>query len=163
MLELLLNFTCSDPPNQVEFDGRYTLKATPKEKLRCTDNYPAQKSQATKMMTTFNIHCEDPWFSHIREGTKPVEGRKKTHTYAKIKVGDQINFTNGKDCFLADVTEIREYETIEKYLDDVTLEKALPGVKSVEEALAVYYQWSSEEKIRQYGFLGIFVKPRFTP
>lgn len=110
-------------------------------------------------MTTFNIHCDDPWFSLIQAGTKPVEGRKKTHSYTKIKAGDQIKFSNGKDSFLADVTEIRDYPSIEKYLEDVTIEKALPGVKSLEEALAIYYEWSSEEKIRQYGFLGIFVKP----
>lgn len=110
-------------------------------------------------MTTFNIHCEDPWFSLIRKGIKPVEGRKSTHSYKKIKVGDKINFTNGTENFLAIVTEIREYATIENYLEDVTLEKALPGIKTVEEGLNIYYQWSSEEKIRQYGFLGIFVKP----
>lgn len=110
-------------------------------------------------MTIFNIHCEEPWFSYIRQGIKPVEGRKNTHSYKKIKVGDQINFINGQDSFIADVTEIREYDSIEKYLEDVSLEKALPGINSIEEGLNVYYQWSSEEKIRQYGFLGIFVKP----
>ena len=110
-------------------------------------------------MAIFNIHCEDPWFTYIREGKKPVEGRKKTHSYTKIKAGDQINFTNGKDSFIADVTEVREYETIEKYLEDVTLEKALPGINTIEEALATYHEWSTEEQIRRYGFLGIFVKP----
>lgn len=110
-------------------------------------------------MAIFNIHCKDPWFSYIRQGVKPVEGRKKTHTYKKIKVGDQIHFINGQESFLADVTEIREYASIEKYFEDVTLEKALPGINSVEEGLNVYYQWSTEQQIRQYGFLGIFVKP----
>lgn len=110
-------------------------------------------------MTTFNIHCEDPWFTYIRQGVKPVEGRKNTHTYKKIRAGDKINFINGADHFLAEVIEVREYASIEEYLENVTLEKALPGVKSLEEALDIYYQWSTEEKIRQYGFLGIFVKP----
>lgn len=110
-------------------------------------------------MAIFNIHCDDPWFSYIQKGIKPVEGRKKTHSYTKIKAGDQIKFSNGKESFLTDVTEIREYASIENYLEDVSLEKALPGVKSIEEALAIYYQWSTEEKIRQYGFLGIFIKP----
>lgn len=110
-------------------------------------------------MTTFNIHCEDPWFSLIRQGIKPVEGRKNTHSYKKIEAGDKINFSNGKESFVAIVTEIRSYDSIEKYLEDVTLEKALPGIKTIEEALNIYYQWSTEEKIRQYGFLGIFVKP----
>jgi ASC-1-like (ASCH) protein len=110
-------------------------------------------------MTIFNIHCEDPWFSLIRKGIKPVEGRKGTHSYKKIRVGDQINFSNGAESFLADVTEIREYVSLEKYLEDVTIEKALPGIQSLEDALEVYYQWSDQEKIKQYGFLGIFVKP----
>lgn len=110
-------------------------------------------------MAIYNIHCEDPWFSYIKQGVKPVEGRKGTHSYKKIKVGDKINFSNGKESFIADVTEIREYASIEKYLEDVPLDKALPGIKTLEEALNIYYQWSSEEKIRQYGFLGIFVKP----
>lgn len=110
-------------------------------------------------MTTFNIHCKDPWFSLIRQGVKPVEGRKNTHTYKKIKVGDHINFTNGEESFVALVTEIRNYASLEEYFSDVTLEKALPGVKTVEEGLAIYHEWSTPENIKQYGFLGIFVKP----
>ena len=110
-------------------------------------------------MATFNIHCDDPWFTYIRQGTKPVEGRKATHTYKKIGVDDFINFSNGTDSFKALVTEIREYDSLEDYLKDVSLEKALPGVKTLQEGLDIYYQWSSEEKIRQYGFLGIFITP----
>lgn len=110
-------------------------------------------------MTTFNIHCDDPWFSYIRQGIKTVEGRKKTHTYKKIKVGDRINFSNGKESFLANVLEIRTYETLEQYFDDVTLEKALPGIQTIEEGLNIYLEWTTEEQIKQYGFIGIFVKP----
>lgn len=110
-------------------------------------------------MTTFTIHCDDPWFSYIRQGVKPVEGRKATHSYKKIKAGDQILFTNGKEKFAAVVAEVRQYETIEQYFDDVTLAKALPGITSMEEALQIYYEWTPQDKIKQYGFLGIFVKP----
>jgi ASC-1-like (ASCH) protein len=110
-------------------------------------------------MALFKIHCDDPWFSYIRQGIKPVEGRKNTHSYKKIEVGDRINFSNGVENFNALVTEIRQYASLEQYFEDVTLEKALPGVKSIEEGLQIYYQWSTEEKIRQYGFLGIFIKP----
>lgn len=110
-------------------------------------------------MALFNIHCDDPWFSHIKQGRKPVEGRKKTHTYQRIRPGDQIQFINGKESFVANVTEIREYATLEEYLKDVTLEKALPGMDSFDEGLNIYYAWSSKEKINQYGFLGIFITP----
>lgn len=106
----------------------------------------------------FNIHCEDPWFTLIRKGIKPVEGRKNTHTYKRIAIGDQINFTNGNDNFLATVTEIRQYPSLEAYLEDVTIEKALPGITTIEKALEIYQQWSTPEQLKQYGFLGIFVK-----
>lgn len=110
-------------------------------------------------MTIFKIHCKDPWFSLIRQGIKPVEGRKKTHTYQRIKAGDHIHFVNGHESFKALVTEVRDYATIEDYFEDVNLEKALPGIVTIEEGLNIYYQWSSEESVKQYGFLGIFVKP----
>lgn len=110
-------------------------------------------------MATHNLHCEDPWFTLIRQGIKPVEGRKGTPVYRQINVGDKIHFTNGESSFLADVTEIREYPSIEAYLKDVNVDKALPGIKTVEEALNIYYQWSTEEKVKEFGFLGIFIKP----
>lgn len=106
-----------------------------------------------------SIHCDDPWFTYIRKGLKTVEGRKNTHSYKRIRTGDRLSFTNGKESFTAEVTEIRNYTTLEEYLEDVTLEKALPGVETVEEGLSIYYQWSPEEKIKQYGFVGIFIKP----
>lgn len=111
-------------------------------------------------MATFSIHCADPWFTHILEGRKPVEGRKNTHTYHKIQQGDTICFTNGKKSFEADVIEIRKYSTLEDYFADVTLEKALPDVATLEEGIAIYLQWSTEAQIQQYGFIGIFVRPR---
>ena len=110
-------------------------------------------------MAIYNIHCEEPWFSLIRQGKKTVEGRKNTHSYRKIKPGDQINFMNGTDSFLASVLEIRKYPSLDEYFKDVTLEKALPGVSTVDEGKNIYYEWNPEEKIREFGFLGIFVKP----
>lgn len=105
------------------------------------------------------IHCDDPWFSLIRQGVKCVEGRKNTHSYKKLQIGSFIQFSNGKEQFLATVTEVRTYKSLEEYLEDVTLEKALPGITSLEEAIRIYSEWSPPEKIKQYGFLGIFVKP----
>ena len=105
------------------------------------------------------VHCQEPWFSLIKEGIKTVEGRKNTHTYKKLQEGSLLHFSNGKESFEAVVTEVRQYPSLEKYLEDVTLEKALPGITSLEEALTIYHQWITEEEIKQYGFLGIFIKP----
>lgn len=107
----------------------------------------------------FRMICDDPWFSYIQKGIKPVEGRKNTPKYQKVRVGDFIDFSNEKETFLAIVTDIRVYGSLESYLNDVTFQKALPGISSFEEAINIYHQWSTPEEIRKYGFLGIFIKP----
>lgn len=104
------------------------------------------------------VICDEPWFSYLKQGIKPVEGRKNSPKYQHLDAGDYIQFINEKnEQFLALITEIRTYKSLEDYLYDVTLEKALPGVHSFHEALKIYLQWSSPEEIDKYGFLGIFV------
>jgi ASC-1-like (ASCH) protein len=85
--------------------------------------------------TIFKMTCDEPWFSFIRNGVKPVEGRKNSPKYQKIQVGDLIDFSNGTESFLAIVVEIKQYPLLEDYLKDVTFQKALPGVSSFEEAV----------------------------
>ena len=106
----------------------------------------------------FQMICDEPWFSFIRKGIKPVEGRKNSPKYQKIKVADLIDFSNGKEHFRAIVTEIRSYASLEGYLNDVTVQKALPSVSSFEDAVKIYHQWSTPNEIQTHGFLGIFVK-----
>lgn len=109
--------------------------------------------------TIFKMTCDEPWFSYIQKGIKPVEGRKNTPKYQKIRVGDIIDFSNEKENFLAIVTDIRVYASLENYLNDVMFQKALPGISSFEEAINIYHQWSTPKEIQKYGFLGIFIKP----
>ncbi|MBA3815070.1 MAG: ASCH domain-containing protein [Parachlamydiaceae bacterium] len=110
-------------------------------------------------MKIHNFHTKEPWFSLIRQGVKTVEGRKATHLFKKIKAGDQILFTNGTEKFMAVVEDVRLYPSVEKYLEETTLEKALPGINTMEEALEIHYLWSAKDNINEFGFLGIFVKP----
>jgi ASC-1-like (ASCH) protein len=111
------------------------------------------------MQDVIKLICDDPWFTYIRSGLKPVEGRKNTPKNQTIHTGCLIEFSNGKEIFLASVLEIRSYSTLEAYLNDVTFPMALPGLSSFEEAVKVYHQWSTPDEIEKYGFLGIFVKP----
>jgi len=109
---------------------------------------------------THQMVCDEPWFSFIKSGTKPVEGRKNSPKYRNIKIGDVIEFVSDTGAtFKTLVYEVREYRSLENYLNDVSIEKALPGVSSLQEALNIYHQWSTPEEVKRYGFLGIFVKP----
>lgn len=106
----------------------------------------------------FHLKCEEPWFSLIRQGVKPVEGRKNSPKHSTIQKADFIEFSNGSESFLTIVTDIKQYPTLDEYLHGVTIQKALPGVASFEEAKRVYLKWSTPEEIESYGFLAIFVK-----
>lgn len=114
---------------------------------------------STQKPIVFQMMCDEPWFSLIQTGIKPVEGRKNSPRYHQIQTGDFIEFSNGTDKFLAVVTEIRSYDSLEDYLMDVTFQKALPNVASFDEAIKIYHQWSTPNEIQKYGFLGIFIKP----
>ncbi len=111
------------------------------------------------MSQVFRLQCENPWFDLLRSGVKPVEGRKNSPKYHHIQPGDTIEFLWQDEIFWAHVIDVRRYDTLEAYLQDVTIQKALPGVSSLDEALRIYYQWNTPQEILKYGFLGVFIEP----
>jgi ASC-1-like (ASCH) protein len=113
-------------------------------------------------MIEHRIHCQEPWFSLLRSGQKPVEGRKNSPLFQKIKVGDCIEFFEGEKSFKALVTGINKYSSVEEYLSTERLERALPGVASYAEGLAIYHAWNNPEDIAKWGFLGIQIKVKET-
>ncbi|WP_068468658.1 ASCH domain-containing protein [Candidatus Protochlamydia phocaeensis] len=105
------------------------------------------------------LHCQEPWFSLLKSGIKPVEGRKNSLKYRSIRAGDRIEFYCGQEAFQADVVRLTPFATLADYLQQVGVENALPGVSSLEEATRIYLQWNTQEDIAHWGFLGIFIRP----
>jgi ASC-1-like (ASCH) protein len=111
------------------------------------------------------IDCSEPWYTLIKQKKKPVEGRKGTQTWASIKIGDVVIFRdpeNKEKTFKADVTGVNIYvgpDALDQYLKVETLERALPGIKTLEEGRAIYLKWSKVKEIEKYGMLGIQVVP----
>ncbi len=110
------------------------------------------------------IDCREPWFTHIREGRKPVEGRKASKTWGSVSVGEILLFrdpANPEKTFRAKVTGITRYEgpgALRKYLEGEGLSRALPGVTSIEDGMAVYLSWSTHEEIDACGMMGIQIE-----
>lgn len=104
------------------------------------------------------IDCQEPWFTLVKRGIKPVEGRKNSPKYQAMKPGDALIFTYENQHFETTITAIHHYKSVEKYLEGETLARALPGVKTFEEGVKIYLQWSTREEIERHGFLGIQVK-----
>lgn len=114
------------------------------------------------VLDVHTMKCWEPHFSSIRNGAKTIEGRKNKEENRKIKAGDFIEFVSEKhEKFLAKVTDVVRYETLEDYLKDQdNLRQALPGVKDLPQAIKIYRPFNnSDEEIRAAnGFLAIHVK-----
>lgn len=109
-------------------------------------------------MTHHLMHCQEPWYSFIKSGIKKVEGRKAAGNYKNIKKGDIITFYNNDDKFDCEVLGVNQYYSLEEYLKTETLMRTLPGIKTIEEGIKIYLQWSTREQITKNGFLAIQVK-----
>ncbi len=113
-------------------------------------------------MTTIKheIECAEIWFTNIKNGIKKVEGRKQSPKFKNIVVGETIRFKlSGEDeFFYALVTDIKYYPSLRDYLQIEGVEKCLPGISDLEEAVKIYTQWSTEDEIKAIGFMGIHVR-----
>lgn len=108
----------------------------------------------------FTIEVSSPWFELIRDGQKMVEGRKATPRWTHICPGmlGTISHPVKNESFSVQCTGVNRYSSLKDYLETETLECTLPGVKSIEEGMAIYYQWSTPAEIAQFGFLGIHLR-----
>ena len=100
------------------------------------------------------------WFDKIVSGDKPIEGRKKSPKWEKIKVNQILNIkcdeTGEIRKFL--VTHIVEYDNLKQYLICEGIDRCLPGVRTIEEGIEIYKQWSTEQELQKYKFLAIGLK-----
>lgn len=109
-------------------------------------------------MKKHHLHCQDPWFSFIRNGQKIVEGRKNLTKFKKWRPGDHLIFQCNNEEFSTRIVALRCYKSLSDYLDSEGFQRVLPGVRSLDEAMSIYLQWSTEEEIAKYGFLAIEVE-----
>lgn len=109
-------------------------------------------------MKTHRLHCQDPWFTLIRTGKKPVEGRKDLPKFQSWSIGDLLIFDLDHQSFRTRIVGLNRYKTLEDYLRTETLERTLPGVKTIEEGILTYLKWSSREEIEKFGFLAIEIE-----
>lgn len=106
------------------------------------------------------IEVEDPWFSYLVSGVKSVEGRKKSPKWVGLKAGQEVMLRckqtgERRRCI---ITYIHEYENLPEYLVNEGVGRCLPGVNNLKDAVDIYRQWSTDEELSQYKFLGIGIK-----
>lgn len=111
------------------------------------------------IMTKFQKHLSEPWFSLIKVGMKTCEGRLNKGEFSKMKKDDIIMFINGDlpdpRSFCVRISAIHYYDTFGDYLINEGLYKCLPGIDSIAEGINVYHKYYSESDESQYGIVAI--------
>jgi ASC-1-like (ASCH) protein len=101
---------------------------------------------------------ENEYFTQIQEGVKTIEGRLPKFGVKELELGEkvQIQDYSGRQMIVLvkNKTWFREVKT---YLD-IYLEKALPGVKTVQEGIEIYRKYISEITERQHGIFAIEIE-----
>lgn len=100
-----------------------------------------------------SINVGEPWFEHIVKGKKDVEGRLNRGKFAELERGNQLFINDG--AIVAKIVRVTPYLSFEEYLRIEGLKRTLPGISTIEEGIAAYRQFYSEEDEHLYGVVAI--------
>jgi len=110
-------------------------------------------------MTEKTMPIQDPWFTHIRKGAKTVEGRLAGGFFGNLKKGDIVTVIGPKrQTVMVEIIDTIKYKTFAEMLETEGLDKVLPGINTIDEGVAVYRQWYSEDREKQRGVAAIRIK-----
>ncbi len=111
------------------------------------------------MSGTHAIKLSDPWFAHMRDGTKTFEGRCRWKQAARIRAGDMLVVTrDDATAFRARVVAVHPFRSFEDALNTLGLARTLPGVRDVRAGIDVYRKFVSLATQRVHGVVMIEVK-----
>lgn len=95
-------------------------------------------------------HLCEPYFSLIKNGEKTVEGRLNKGSNKKVNIGDYFKFynDNGEE-FLVKIYDIKKFPSFKSMLERY-IKEALPGIEDINDGIAVYRRFYSEEDENEY-------------
>lgn len=109
-------------------------------------------------MTIHTISFFDPpncsLYDYIRRGIKTVEGRKISPKYQNYKKDDTLIINDEKGLLICKILYVNQYKNVREYLEKEGLDKTVPCVKTVDEAINIYRNFISNKELNN-GFLGI--------
>jgi len=108
----------------------------------------------------WKVHVSLPWYTLIKEGSKTVEGRPNRSTFAQMKIGDKIEFFNKElnENFMVEITNVSHHKTFEEMIKTNGIDNVLPGIRTIDEGVAVYMQYYTKSIEDEFGVVGIHVK-----
>ncbi|MCR5225346.1 MAG: ASCH domain-containing protein [Alphaproteobacteria bacterium] len=105
---------------------------------------------------------ERPYLKWLKDGVKTAEGRVNTEKYQKIKIGDEVTFTDTKsDDFIRGIVTFKhQYVSFEEMLKTEGVKNMLPFLddSDLEKGVQVYENFPGAERVRKFGCVAIGIK-----
>lgn len=119
-----------------------------------------------KLMNRNVIHemkLQPEYFEYISSGSKRIELRLNDEKRQRIKINDQIVFTNEKtkDKLITHVNKIHKEKSFEKLFENFDISLLASKNKTKQELLNELSKFYTKEKQEKYGVLGIQIEPMF--
>ncbi len=103
------------------------------------------------------MHVEENWLKKILSGNKVVEGRLYDEKRRRISIGDCIilrSDSTNKEIYVY-VKYLRVYSSFKNMLLAEGLNRVLPGIRSIDEGVKVYYKYYGRGDEERYGVVAI--------
>lgn len=107
------------------------------------------------------ITVQKIYFDAIACGRKTVEGRVNTEKYKTLQPGMRIGFCapEGNEVVYCFIEDLRVYQTFKDMLCQEGVENMLPGVDSLQKAIAIYEGFPGyADAVKEFGALAIRIR-----
>ena len=105
------------------------------------------------------LNLDPVYFKAIVDGRKTVEGRLQKSKYRVLKAGDTVKFISDNDYVFAVIVSMQTFPDFETMLQCFGIQKCLPGVASLNEAVSIYHDFSNYRDLeKELGVVGIEIK-----
>lgn len=111
----------------------------------------------------WTLSLSDPWFDHVKNGTKKYEGRLYRGLPRYMKIGDLITFypDDGESLeksITCQIMSIHKFPSFKQSLEKLPINEVLPNVPTVDEGVEIYKKYASIESQNKFGVCQIEIK-----
>jgi ASC-1-like (ASCH) protein len=109
----------------------------------------------------YQANLQDTWWQAVLNGTKTIEGRPRLGKHALVHPGMNFEFRNNDtgQVVAGVITGVRYYPNFKAMLFSEGLNHVLPGYRSLEAGLDVYYQIPGYIEAEKAGVVAIELNP----
>lgn len=107
-------------------------------------------------MQKIEINVQEPYLGYILSGKKTVEGRLNKGKFGSLKNGDIL--TIGSTVNEYEVIATQVYKNFREMIENEGVENVIPDKNSIDDAVAVYYNFYTPEQEKEFGVVAIKIK-----